>query len=152
APAFPLPEWDPVGDARSRLADAEALHDRDRAFLLDWCDRLAPRVADLNARAERRLVHAHAHAGNLLREPGGRVVLCDFDATCTGPWQVDLVAIAVGEARFGRAGAHRALTRSYGYDVTADPDWPTLREARELKMVAAAVPLLASTPGVADEF
>ena len=38
------------------------------------------------------------------------------------------------------------------FDVTADPDWPTLREARELKMVAAAGPLLASTPGVADEF
>jgi hypothetical protein len=73
-------------------------------------------------------------------------VLCDFDPTCRGPWQVDLVAVAVGELRFGRAGAHKQLAAAYGYDVTTDPDWPLLREARELKMVAAAVPLLASTP------
>ena len=53
---------------------------------------------------------------------------------------------------FHRPGAHQALAAAYGYDVTTDPDWPLLREARELKMVAAAVPLLASSPGVAQEF
>jgi hypothetical protein len=80
------------------------------------------------------------------------VVLCDFDPTCGGPWQVDLVAVAVGDARFGRAGAHEQLAAAYGFDVTTDPDWPLLREARELKMVIAAVPLLASTPGIAAQF
>jgi hypothetical protein len=79
-------------------------------------------------------------------------VFCDFDATCVGPWQVDLVPAAVGEARFGRAGAHETLAAAYGYDVATDADWPLLREARELKMVAAAVPLLGSAPGVAEEF
>jgi aminoglycoside phosphotransferase (APT) family kinase protein len=152
AASVTLPRWDPVADARRRLADAEQLKARDHEFLLDWCDRLAPRVADLNARVERRLIHGDAHVGNLLRQQDGQPVLCDFDATCAGPWQVDLVAVTVGEARFGRAGAHRALATAYGYDVTIDPAWPLLREARELKMVAAAVPLLASTPGVADEF
>jgi hypothetical protein len=44
-PPFPLPSWDPIGDVRCRLTDAEALLDGDRAFLEDWCDRLAPRVA-----------------------------------------------------------------------------------------------------------
>ena len=149
---FPLPRWDPVDDARSRIADAEALDPDERTFLLHWCDRLTPAIAALNAEAGRRLVHGDAHAGNLLRQPGGRIVLCDFDATCTGPWQVDLVAVAVGERRFGRAGAHQALAAAYGYDVTSDPNWPILREARELKMVVAAVPLLASAPGVAEEF
>jgi hypothetical protein len=151
-PPFRLPAWDPVGDARRRLADAEALLENDRQFLLDWCDRLAPRVAGLNDRGDHGLVHGDAHAGNLLRDREGDVVLCDFDPTCDGPWQVDLVAVAVGEARFGRAGAHDQLAAAYGYDVTTDPDWPLLRQARELKMVAAAVPLLASTPGIATEF
>jgi Ser/Thr protein kinase RdoA (MazF antagonist) len=151
-PPFQLPAWDPVGDAHRRLADAEDLPDADREFLLDWCERLAPRVADLNDRADRGLVHGDAHAGNLLRDRNGDAVLCDFDPTCDGPWQVDLVAVAVGEARFGRAGAHKQLAALYGYDVTTDPDWPLLREARELKMVVAAVPLLASTPGIATEF
>jgi aminoglycoside phosphotransferase (APT) family kinase protein len=147
-----LPAWDPVDDARRRLTDAEALDDADRATLEAWCDDLAPQVADLNARAGDRLVHGDAHVGNLLRTPGGGVVIADFDATCRGPWQVDLVPVAVGEQRFGRAGAHAALVAAYGHDVTTDPDWPLLRRARELKMVAAAVPLLASTPGVAAEF
>lgn len=151
SPPFDLPTWNPVDDARWRLADAEALDERDRAFLLQWCDRLAPRVAAL-AEGSAGLVHADAHVGNLLRESPDRVVLCDFDATCVGPWQVDLVAVAVGEARFGRSGAHADLAAAYGYDVTTDPNWPTLREARELKMIAAAVPLLASGPQVAEQF
>lgn len=151
-PPFKLPRWDPVSDARARLADAEALRDDDRSFLLAWCGLLEPQLADLNARKSARLVHGDAHVGNLLREPTGRVVLCDFDAACLGPWQVDLAAVAVGQLRFGRVGAHAALATAYGYDVTCDPDWPVLREARELKMVAAAVPLLASANGVAEEF
>jgi Ser/Thr protein kinase RdoA (MazF antagonist) len=156
-PPFPLPVWDPVGDARRRLADAEALNNDDRLFLTAWCDRLEPRVAELNQRTQGGFVHADAHVDNLLRNHQGRVVLCDFDATCTGPWQVDLVAVPVGEARFGEArfgeaDAHRRLASAYGYDVTADPDWPLLREARELKMVVSAVPLLASAPGVAAQF
>ena len=152
APPFLLPVWDPVTDARRRISDAEHLDDTDRRSLLDWCGRLEPEVERLNTQSPLTLVHGDAHAGNLLRDAAGRVVLCDLDATCLGPWQVDLVAVAVGEARFGRAGAHAALADAYGYDVTTDPDWPLLREARELKMVAAAVPLLASGPGVAQEF
>jgi hypothetical protein len=152
APPFDLPVWDPVGDARTRLGDAEALQPGDRDALMSWCDDLAPRVDALNARSEPGLIHGDAHIGNLLRATDGQVVLCDFDPTCIGPWQVDLVAVAVGEARFHRPGAHQALVAAYGYDVTTDPDWSLLREARELKMVAAAVPLLASTPGAAHEF
>lgn len=151
-PSFPLPAWDPVADARSRLADAEALRDDEADYLLTWCDRLAPRIAALNERSKGKLVHGDAHVGNLLRTPAEVVVIGDFDPTCEGPWQVDLVAVPVGETRFGRRGAHARLARAYGYDVTQDPDWPILREARELKMVCAAVPLLASAPGVAREF
>ena len=151
-PPFPLPAWDPVADARRRLDDAEGLRDTDRDFLLDWCDRLQPRLAELSQRTGAGLVHGDAHVGNLLRDRCGRVVLCDFDATCTGPWQVDLATVPVSEARFGRAGTHHRLVTAYGYDVTRDPDWPVFRQARELKMVVAAVPLLASAPGVADEF
>jgi hypothetical protein len=151
-PPFDLPAWDPVGDARTRLGDAEALQPADREALERWCDDLAPRINHLNARSEPGLVHGDAHVGNLLRTTEGQVVLCDFDPTCLGPWQVDLVAVAVGEVRFHRPGAQPRLAAAYGYDVTTDPNWPLLREARELKMVAAAVPLLASTPGAADEF
>lgn len=151
-PPLPLPTWDPVGDARVRLTDAEALSDPDRRFLVEWCDRLEDQLAELARRQPPSLVHGDAHAGNLLRRSDDRIVFCDFDATCLGPWQVDLVAVPVGELRFGRPGVHARLAAAYGYDVTTDPAWPLLREARELKMVVAAVPLLASGQGVAQEF
>ncbi|MFI7433041.1 aminoglycoside phosphotransferase family protein [Micromonospora haikouensis] len=151
-PPFPLPAWDPVDDARRRLADADGLRGSDRDFLVRWCDRLEPQIAALNQRAERSLIHGDAHVGNLLRQQSGRAVMCDFDATCVGPWQVDLAAVAVGEKRFARAGAHEALAAAYGCDVTSDPSWRLLREARELKMIVAAVPLLAASEEVTAEF
>ena len=151
-PPFPLAAWDPIGDARRRLTDADGLSAEDRDYLVAWCDRLEPQVADLNQRAEQSLIHGDAHVGNLLRDASGGILLCDFDATCLGPWQVDLAAVAVGEARFGKTGAHRALAEAYGYDVMSDRDWPLLREARELKMIAAATPLLVSSASVTAEF
>ncbi|MBQ1027479.1 aminoglycoside phosphotransferase family protein [Micromonospora sp. C95] len=152
APPIALPEWDPIGDARRRLADAEGIRHDEHDFLSQWCDRLEPQVTALMRQTSPRLVHGDAHVGNLLREPSGRVVMCDFDATCLGPWQVDLAAVAVGEVRFGGVGNHARLAAAYGFDVTTDPCWPLLREARELKMIAAAVPLLASSSAVAAEF
>ncbi|RGC69751.1 Phosphotransferase enzyme family protein [Micromonospora sp. MW-13] len=151
-PPFPLPMWDPIGDARRRLDDAEGLGDHARDFLVDWCNRLEPRLAALRRDTEGQLIHGDAHVGNLLREPSGRAVLCDFDATCVGPRQVDLVAVAVGEARFGGVDSYQSLADTYGYDVTTDPSWPLLREARELKMIVAAVPLLASSASIVREF
>ncbi|GAA1614059.1 phosphotransferase enzyme family protein [Catellatospora bangladeshensis] len=150
-PPFQLPDWDPVADSRRRLVDAEGLRDADRGAIEAWCDDLEPRLAQLRHRHPRSLVHGDAHVGNLLHD-GQRVVFCDFDPIGTGPWQSDLAAVAVGEARFDRPGAHRQLVESYGYDVQEDPDWPLFRSARELKMVVAAVPLLASGPGVEREF
>lgn len=151
-PPFPLSLWDPVGDARRRLAEADGLSRSDRDFLADWCDQLEPEVAILVDRGTRTLIHGDAHAGNLLREASGRPIMCDFDATCAGPWQVDLAAVAVGEARFGGTGQHGSLVTAYGIDVTTDPSWRILRDARELKMIVAAVPLLTTSPSVAGEF
>ncbi len=152
SPPFSVATWDPVEDARRRLVDADGLSAEDHDYLKARCDYLEPQIAKLNQRSERKLIHGDAHVGNLLRDPSGRVVFCDFDATCVGPWQVDLAAVAVGAARFGNGEAHRRLTDAYGYDITSDRDWTVLREARELKMIAAAAPLLASSAAVAAEF
>lgn len=151
-PPFELPVWDPVGDTRTRVADAEALADDDRDYLLNWCDRLEPQTTALNQTQTPALVHGDAHVGNLLRADPQHVVLCDFDATSQGPWQFDLVAVPVGEARFGRPGVHDQLARAYGYDVTTDPHWPVLRQARELKMVAGALPRMGTSAAIQHEF
>jgi hypothetical protein len=152
APTFDLPRWDPVGTARKRIADAEALDANDRRMLLDWCDRLEPEIHALVNASLGTLVHGDAHVGNLLRRPDSRVVLCDFDSTCLGPAGVDLAAVAAAEIWFGSTGEHQRLATSYGHDITTDPAWPILRQARELTFVVGGVPLMASTPGVAEEF
>jgi hypothetical protein len=152
APDVDLPTWDPVGTARKRIADAEALEDNDRDVLLEWCELLDPGVQALVDASPGSLVHGDAHAGNLLRRPDGRVVFCDFDSTCIGPSRVDLAALAAGAIWFGASYEHTRLARSYGYDITTDPDWPVLRQARELAFIVGGVPLLASSPGVAEQF
>lgn len=152
APDFDLPRWDPVGTARKRITDAEALEDHDRSILLDWCDRLEPEVEALLNASPGKLIHGDAHVGNLLRRPDGRVILCDFDSTCLGPPGVDLAAVAAAEIWFSERGLHEQLSNSYGKDITKDPSWDVLREARELAFVVGGVPLMASTPGVAEEF
>ncbi|MBU2666637.1 aminoglycoside phosphotransferase family protein [Actinoplanes bogorensis] len=151
-PPFSLLVWDPIGDAHRRISDAEALDESDRDYLLAWCDRLQPQLEAFAAGQPAGLVHGDAHQGNLLREQDGRILLCDFDATCAGPWQVDLVPAPANEARFGPSGAHKQLASAYGYDITTDPAWPLLQEARELKMVVGGVPMLVSSPGAAAEF
>jgi hypothetical protein len=152
APDFDLPRWDPVGTARKRIADAEALEDQDQRVLLDWCDRLEPEVEALLSASRGTLIHGDAHVGNLLRQPDGRVILCDFDSTCLGPPGVDLAAVAAAQIWFAEQGLHERLSNSYGKDIMKDPSWPVLREARELSFVVGGVPLMASTPGVAEEF
>jgi hypothetical protein len=68
-PPDDLPLWNPVGDALTRLDDAEALPPVDREALLGWCSDLAPRITALNTRINLGLVHGDAHTGNLLRRP-----------------------------------------------------------------------------------
>jgi hypothetical protein len=151
-PPFPLPAWDPIGDARTRITDAERLSEEDRTFLLDWCDRLEPQLHEYAASTPTGLVHGDAHVGNLIRDASGVALLTDFDATCAGPPIVDLVPEPVNEECFGQQGEHRKLAHAYGYDITLNPAWPLLRDARKLKMIAAAVPLLGVNERVVAEF
>lgn len=90
-PPQPLATWDPIGDARVRLDDAEEIDKADRDYLLSWCAELEPRLREFAEHETSGLVHGDPHEGNVLRGKSGRVLLCDFDATCLGPWQVDLV-------------------------------------------------------------
>lgn len=151
-PSIGVPQWNPVAAARRRLHDADGLAAKDREFLVDWCQELDPLIRDLNQRHPQVLVHGDAHPRNLLREPDGRVVLCDFDSTSLGPALVDLAAVAAGQVRFGGEGLHARLADAYGVDVTEHPDWPVLKSARDLAFVAGGVPLLTSGGGVAEEF
>jgi|GEM_PF-526492 len=152
-PPATLPRWDPLDDVERRIDDAEGLAPADRVFLRDMTDRLRAALADVTYELPPVLLHGDAHLGNLLRAADGRAVLCDFDSSCVGPAEWDLVPVAVGRIRFRYpAEQQRELAAGYGFDVTTWPGFGVLRAVRELKLVTSVVPLLASSPAIAAQF
>lgn len=143
-PTFPLPDWQPLSDVRSRIDEAEGLDDGDRRFLLERCDEVDGRLAAVDFGMPRGLVHGDAHLGNVIASADGPV-LCDFDSSCVGPPEWDLVPLAVGVIRFGEpASQYRDLVHAYGVDITRWSGFPVLREVRELKLITSVLPIIAS--------
>lgn len=146
-----LPGWDPIGDLRDRLAATDAWDPTDVDFLLHRCDEVAARLAGLRYALPPGVVHGDAHLGNLIPTPGG-AVLCDFDTTCIGPREWDLVPIAVGALRVHRSPhTHQRLAAAYGFDVTAWDGFPVLRELRELQITGAVLPTAGANPSISPE-
>ncbi|MEX5635979.1 phosphotransferase enzyme family protein [Parafrankia sp. FMc2] len=152
-PEPPLPAWDPLDDVRRRLSDAEGLPAADRAFLEGLTLRVSDALGSVRYVLPQAVIHGDAHLGNLIHTAPGRVVICDFDATCLGPAEWDLVPVALGAVRFGRSPQpQEELARAYGFDVTAWDGFPVLRAVRELKLVTSVAPVLASSPSAAAQF
>ncbi|MEY7970906.1 phosphotransferase enzyme family protein [Saccharomonospora xinjiangensis] len=146
-----LPEWAPLDDVRARVSDAEELSEEDRRFLLQRCALVEKQVAALEFELPVSLVHGDAHPGNVIVGDDGPV-LCDFDSSCVGPAEWDLIPLAVGHERF-RDPPHRyaQLSRHYGFDVTAWAGFPVLRAVRELKLTTSVLPIARSHPAVREE-
>lgn len=153
--ALPPPDgisgWAPLDDVRARVADAEELSAADRRFLLDRCESLEQQVGELDFALPPSLVHGDAHPGNVVVGEAGPV-LCDFDSSCVGPAEWDLVPLAVGYERF-RDPPHRyaQLACHYGFDVRSWVGFPVLRAVRELKLTTSVLPIARSHPAVRDE-
>jgi hypothetical protein len=144
-----LKPWDPFSSARSRLAMADGLTADDHAWLTEQWAQTDADYRDLTPDLRMGLLHGDAYMGNLLKEPTGRFVLCDFDGTSIGPLAYDLVVAAVSALRFGATQDHDALATTYGLDVTTLPSWPTLRRIRELVLVTSVITDLRNRPDIA---
>jgi len=151
-PPFELPGWEPLAIVRGRLRDAEGVGPGDLSFLRSLCDDVEAALATVVYHLPLGPVHGDAHLGNLIPGPDGPV-LCDFDSTCFGPREWDLTPMAVGRLRLGHPPEnYRAFVEGYGFDVTTWPGFPVLRQVRELKMVAGALPVLGGNRLVRAEF
>jgi hypothetical protein len=166
-----LPAWDPVAKSRRRLSQIDALPGEAQRYLQDWsvaqvglplgkvtgwlgqrCEELTDAMGGAEWTLPWSVIHGDAHAGNLLRDTDGGVVICDFDSVAVGPPEWDLTPAAHGAARF--ADDHRqyqAFANAYGLDVTACPAWDTLRQIRELQLLTSVIADLPGRPDVANE-
>lgn len=168
---FALPAWDPIGKARHRIGLVENLGAESREMLREWAKSLVRKPLEviidyLRETAEildqkleavtwtlpRAVIYGDAHAGNLLLNKRGDVVICDFDSVAIGPPEWDLVPAAHGVVRFGDDPAnHEALAEAYGFDVTTSPAWEAVRQVRELQLVTSVIASIPGRPGVAEE-
>lgn len=151
-PPFVLPAWNPLADIAENLDDAQVLEPAVREVIDGCCAALEPGLEKLVFTLEPGLVHGDAWVGNLLRT-GGTPLLLDFDQTCVGPREWDLVPTVVNSLRLGRPRADvGTLAEAYGFDVTGWDGFDVLRQVRELTVIAGVAPALASRPELAQEF
>jgi hypothetical protein len=109
-------------------------------------DRLSARLAALRPRlsGELRRLHGDAHPGNLLATPGGWV-WGDFEDTCCGPLEWDLVCLRSTRRLDGRA----ALDAFPG--APSDDELAPWLELRRLHVAAWWAVIATGHPEMADE-
>jgi len=166
-----LPKWDLLQKVRLRIAQVGSSDESLRLFMEHWaanavgvplktlmhhlqlwCDELTTQLDGVEWTLPQALVHGDAHAGNLLYDTNGGVVIGDLDSVCIGPPEWDLIPAAHGMLRFGDdPGHYRAFSDAYGLDIVTCPAWDTLRQVRELQLVTSVIADLPGRPDVADQ-
>lgn len=150
-----LVRWEPVAGIRRRIASAGPLPRADLAFLQAETDAVAVELAvlrGLEPLLAPGLIHGDSFLGNVIVGAQGPV-LCDFDSTCWGPREWDLTPITVGALRFDYGGDPAArFAAAYGHDVLSWPGFAALRRLRELQLVTSVLPVLATNPGLQQQW
>ncbi|MFI6287659.1 phosphotransferase family protein [Streptomyces sp. NPDC051018] len=148
-PPVPVRPLDNLDAIRRSLTAARTLDADDLAFLRHRTDRLEHRLKDVRYELPPGLVQGDAQHRNALHDTAaGRTVLCDWDTLAHGRPEWDLVTVEIHCRRFGHGPAHYTdFATAYGFDVTAWPGYPVLRDIRELRMITTNARKTAHTPG-----
>jgi aminoglycoside phosphotransferase (APT) family kinase protein len=155
-PQFPVPRYQPL----QRLFEAldldyerprPTLATNDRAWLLDRARTLVTTFTATTFPLGDGLVHADAHSENLVRDPShGSWLLIDWDGTCLGPRELDLLTGIPDHFHEPEADRRRFLA-AYGYDILDWPGWTLLRDITELHALSAYIRLASSKSAAATE-
>ncbi|GDY31930.1 phosphotransferase [Gandjariella thermophila] len=154
APPFPMPRYQPLQRLNEALAidldrPQPALTTDDRAWLLDRAATVADTFADTEFPLGEGLIHGDAHNENLVRDHGDWLLI-DWDGTCLGPRELDLLAGIPDHFHEPEADRSRFLT-AYGYNILDWPGWTLLRDITELHALGAYIRLAPSKPAAAAE-
>ncbi|WP_211239253.1 aminoglycoside phosphotransferase family protein [Actinokineospora inagensis] len=132
-PPVALPRHRPLASLRQTLATSTVLDPNDRRWLTTTADTLLDTYDTVHFPLGEGHLHGDAYPGNLVHDPTGHHWrLGDWDETCTGPRELDLVNTYQG-IRLGRTAADLdRFADAYGYDLRDWPGLPVLRAIRDL--------------------
>jgi hypothetical protein len=138
APPVALPEYQPLAGLGRLVGSESGLPGDDLAWLRKRCGELVAEYQDVRTALGHGFIHGDAYPGNTLWD-GRQAILGDWDEVATGPRELDLVNTCQG-ARFGRTRREvDDFIRAYGYDVRSWPDYPVLREIRDLHTLGSYI-------------
>ncbi|MFG2006197.1 phosphotransferase enzyme family protein [Spirillospora sp. NPDC048911] len=130
-----LPQLDPFERVDERIDAAPAITVEERHFLRSMAVDLRERLQNVRYALDRSVLHGDANIGNVLKTPGGEVVLFDLGGMCWGPPEWDLSITAVyRDLGWHTDAEYAAFCQVYGFDVAEWPGYPALRAVKELRM------------------
>jgi Ser/Thr protein kinase RdoA (MazF antagonist) len=135
-PAIEVPRLDAIAAIRRSLSKHRILSPGEHANLAERCDILEGQLADIQYDGPEMLLHGDPQHRNTLWD-GDTAVLADWDSAVIGNFEYDLVTIEIHCRRFGHPDRTYAdFCRIYGRDIRDWPGYRTLRDIRELRMIA----------------
>ncbi|GAB3447731.1 phosphotransferase [Actinophytocola sediminis] len=153
-PPFPMPRYRPLHRLREAIdldtrRNEPALADTTRAWLDNRVAVMLETFTQTTFPLGVGLIHADAHSENLVRQDDGWVLI-DWDQTCLGPRELDLLA-GLPDHFHEPAADRTAFLTAYGYDLTRWPAWTLLRDIAELHSLASYIRLAPTKPAAAQE-
>lgn len=153
-PPFSVPTFQPF-DSLTEALRGDASRDRpvlspdDHAWLADHMAAIVTFFDTTEFPLGYGLLHGDAHNENLVPAGDGWAWI-DWDKTCVGPRELDLVS-ALPDHFHEPAAERTALLRAYEYDLTEWPSWPWLRDHTELSALSSYIRLASTRNDVAVE-
>lgn len=131
-----LPALDGISAIRRSLSRESILSAAEHDFLLSRCASLETELAELRYEHAPCILHGDPQHGNALWDDK-RAVLSDWESVVIGPAEWDLVTVEIHCRRFRHPSeTYLEFCRTYGRDVRQWSGYATMRDIRELRMIA----------------
>jgi thiamine kinase-like enzyme len=131
-----LPPLEAISAIQYSLDHESLLSAAEHDFLLDQCARLESRLTELHYEGPPCLLHGDPQHRNTLWS-GEQAVLCDWESAVIGPAEWDLITIEIHCRRFRHPEeTYQEFCRIYGRDIRQWDGYATMRDIRELRMIA----------------
>jgi aminoglycoside phosphotransferase (APT) family kinase protein len=147
-----LPAHDPVSKAAERISAIDSLAASDQEFLVQRFEVLATAYKGLSFVLPEGIIHGDANVGNVIRDRSGAAIFADLDSVAIGPREWDLILTALYHERFGwhSDAEYAAFVDAYGFDVMNWSGYQTMRDLREILMVAWLAQSIRNSRGRAE--